>query len=216
MSQAVAPQPRVLADLVPGARTRDVALTLGGTAFIAIFAQLIIPLPFTPVPITLSSFAVVMTGAALGAWRGGLSVLLYVAIGMAGAPVYGDGGSGWAFASFGYILAYVPAAIVAGRLAQRGHDQRPVHMFGIVALASAIVYVTGVPWLMGFTGFDFGEAMAKGVLPFLLGDTLKAIVIAGLLPSAWQLVGRFSRGLFTPATPHGSGAQRRVQGGHRR
>ena len=194
MSQTIVQQPRVLADLVPGTRSRDVALTIGGAAFIALFAQLIIPLPFTPVPITLSSFAVVMTGAALGARRGGLSVLLYVALGMAGAPVYANGGSGWAFASFGYILAYVPAAIVAGRLAQRGHDQRPLHMFGITALASAIVYLTGVPWLMGFTGFDLDEAIAKGVLPFLLGDTLKAIAIAGLLPSAWRLVGRIRRG----------------------
>src|SRR5690625_243154 len=194
MSQALAPQPRVLADLLPGARTRDVALVLGGTAFIAVLAQMVVPLPFTPVPISLSSFAVVMTGAALGAWRGGLSVLLYVGIGLAGAPVYADGGSGWAFASFGYILAYAPAAVVAGRLAQRGHDQRPVHMFGIVALASAVIYVSGVPWLMGFTGFDFSEAIAKGALPFLLGDTLKELAIAGLLPSAWHLIGRFSRG----------------------
>lgn len=187
------PRPLVLADLVPAVRSRaavDTALVVAGTLLIAGFAQLTITLPFTPVPISLSTLAVMFGGAALGARRGSLSVLLYVACGVLGAPFYADGNSGWAIASFGYVLGYLPASALAGHLAGRGADRGPVRAFGLVALASAVVYLGGVPWLMAFLDVDLATAAQLGVWPFLVGDALKAALVALALPGAWRLLGR--------------------------
>lgn len=189
--QAVAPTPfshRVLADLIPGALARNIALVVGGAAFMAVFAQLALPLPFTPVPLTLGSFAVLLIGAALGPTRAGLSLGLYAAAGIAGAPVFAGHGHGYAFASFGYILAYVPASVLVGNLARRGHDRSPLRLFGGVALASLVIYAFGVPWLMAWTGINLHTALIEGVLPFLPGDAIKAVAVSGLLPAAWRLI----------------------------
>lgn len=188
----------VLADLLPRpvalSRTAvDTLLVLTGTLVVAVLAQVAVPLPFTPVPISLATLGVLLTGAALGTTRGSLSVALYVLVGVLGAPVYGDGGSGWAFASFGYILAYLPAAALAGHLARRGQDRTPLRTVGLVLLASAVVYAGGVPWLMAFLDVDLATALRLGVAPFLVGDTVKALLIAGVLPTTWALVRRARR-----------------------
>lgn len=185
----------VLADLVPRpvalSRTAvDTLLVLTGTLVVTVLAQVAVPLPFTPVPISLATLGVLLTGAALGTTRGSLSIALYVLVGVLGAPVYGDGGSGWAFASFGYILAYLPAAALAGYLARRGQDKTPLRSVGLVLLASAVVYAGGVPWLMAFLDVDLATALRLGVAPFLVGDTVKALLIAGVLPATWALVRR--------------------------
>ncbi|WP_066463185.1 biotin transporter BioY [Sanguibacter suarezii] len=184
----------VLADLVPSVTARRAvtdALLIGtGTLFVAAFAQLSITLPFTPVPITLSSFAVLLTGAALGSRRGALSMALYILAGVLGAPFYADGASGWAFASFGYVLAYLPAAAVAGHLARRGSDRTPWGTVALVAAASLTIYVPGVAWLMAYLGVDLRTALALGVTPFLIGDAVKAVALGAVLPTAWKVVGR--------------------------
>ncbi|SDD29178.1 biotin transport system substrate-specific component [Sanguibacter gelidistatuariae] len=186
----------VLADLVPtitASRTLTDALLVGaGTLFVAAFAQLSVTLPFTPVPITLSSFAVLLTGAALGSRRGALSMALYVLAGVLGAPFYADGASGWAFASFGYVLAYLPAAVVAGHLARRGSDRTPWGTVALVAAASATIYVPGVIWLMTYLDVNLTTALALGVTPFLIGDAVKALALGAVLPTAWKVVGRKS------------------------
>jgi biotin transport system substrate-specific component len=185
----------VLADLaahriaLPKVAT-DALLVLTGTLFVALLAQVVIYLPFTPVPLTLSTFAVVLTGASLGTARGGLSLALYVFAGMLGAPLFGEASSGWAFASFGYILAYVPMAMLAGYLARRQHDRKLLTTAGLVAGSLALVYLGGTPWLMTFLNVDLPTALSLGVTPFLLGDALKGIVICALLPTAWKLVNR--------------------------
>ena len=188
----------VLADLLPRpvalSRTAvDTLLVLTGTLVVTVLAQVAVPLPFTPVPISLATLGVLLTGAALGTARGSLSVALYVLVGMLGAPVYGDGGSGWAFASFGYILAYLPAAALAGHLARRGQDKTPLRSVGLVLLASVVVYAGGVPWLMAFLDVDLATALRLGVAPFLVGDTVKALLVAGILPTTWALVRRARR-----------------------
>ena len=184
----------VLADLVPSVTARRAvtdALLIGtGTLFVAAFAQLSITLPFTPVPITLSSFAVLLTAAALGSRRGALSMALYILAGVLGAPFYADGASGWAFASFGYVLAYLPAAAVAGHLARRGSDRTPWGTVALVAAASLTIYVPGVAWLMAYLGVDLRTALALGVTPFLIGDAVKAVALGAVLPTAWKVVGR--------------------------
>ncbi len=191
MTVAVAPSPvrhRVLADAIPGARVRDGLLIVTGTALIAGIGQLSVPLPFTPVPLTLGTFAVLLVGAALGPARAALSVLLLLALGVAGAPVFADGGSGWALASFGYALGYLPAAMLLGHLARRGAD-RSVWRTALAALAATVVvYVPGVLWLMGFTGAGPAQAAAMGIVPFLVGDVIKAVGASLLLPGTWRLV----------------------------
>src|SRR6187402_1694587 len=123
MTAQVAPRPRVLADLVPGAFVRDVALVIGAAVLTGIVAQVSIPLPFTPVPVTLQTLTVLLAGAALGPIRGGLSMVLYLVAGLVGVPWFSDKHYGWEFASFGYIIGFVVAATLVGALARRGADR---------------------------------------------------------------------------------------------
>lgn len=180
----------VLTDRLPVSRLRDVALVLGGTAFVALAAQLVIPLWFTPVPLSLATFAVILTGAALGPAKGALSLGLYMAIGLAGAPVFAEGSSGWAAASFGYIVGYILAATAAGALADRGFDRTFGRTALLVLACSVLVYSVGLPWLMVATGADLAAGLQMGVIPFLIGDAIKGLAAMALLPAAWRLVGR--------------------------
>ena len=114
MTAQVAPRPRVLADLVPGALVRDIALVIAAAVLTGIAAQISIPLPFTPVPISLQTFTVLLAGAALGPIRGAAGMLLYLGVGLAGVPWFSEQRSGWEFASFGYIVGFVLAAALVG------------------------------------------------------------------------------------------------------
>lgn len=190
--EAVARQ-RTLLDVVPAGRVRDIAAVVAGTAIIAAVGQAVVPLPFTPVPLTLGTLGVLMVGAVVGPVRAALSVLLLIALGVAGLPVFADGGSGWAFASFGYILGYVPAAMLMGLLARRGGDRKPLPTVVAAVGATATVYLFGVPWLMASLQVSLPEALALGVVPFLLGDAIKAAVAALCLPGMWQVVSRRNR-----------------------
>lgn len=189
----VADRPRVLADLVPGALVRDIALVVGAAALTGIAAQVLIPLPFTPVPITLQTFTVLLAGAALGPIRGGLSMLLYLVVGLAGVPWFSEQRSGWEFASFGYIVGFVLAATLVGWLARRGLDRSIVGAIGIMVLGNLVIYVIGVAWLANQLSVDLPTALEFGAWPFLIGDGLKIALAAGLLPAAWWLAGNRRR-----------------------
>jgi biotin transport system substrate-specific component len=191
MTASVAARPRVLADLLPGALLRDVLLVLGAAAFTGLCAQISIPLPFTPVPITLQTFAVLLSGAALGPWRGGAAMLLYLVAGVAGVPWFATQDSGYAFASFGYIIGFVVAATVVGALASRGADRTATGTVAIMVLGNLIIYAVGVPWLMAYPpGMPLLVALEQGLWPFVIGDALKIALAAGILPLAWRLAGR--------------------------
>lgn len=181
---------RVLADLVPGTRTRDLVLVLAATALLVIAGRIAIPLPFTPVPISLATLGVVLTGAVLGPVRALASSGLYLLLGVLGAPVFADGGAGWAFASFGYVIGYVLAAALVGWLAARGWDRSVWRMALATVLGSAVVYAAGLAWLVPFLGVGLREGLALGVVPFLIGDALKTLVAATCLPLAWKMVQR--------------------------
>ena len=169
-----------------------VTLVVAAAALTALAAQWRFHLPFTPVPITGQTFAVLLTGAALG-WRlGGSGQMLYIAAGILGAPVFTDAGSGWEVmrgATGGYIVGFVFAAALVGWAAERGHDRR----FGSTVVSflagSAVIYVFGILGLMAATGFSFPEAISRGVVPFLVGDLVKAIAAGAILPGAWWLLG---------------------------
>lgn len=186
---SISVSPRTLADVVPGGLARSVALVVGGAVFVGLTAQIAIPLPFTPVPLSLQTFSVLLVGAVLGSRRGAASMALYLLAGVAGVPWFSQHQSGWAFASFGYVVGFVLAAWVVGRLAERGADRHVVRTAGVMVLGNLAIYAIGVPGLMLVAGVDLGKALLLGVVPFLVGDALKILVAAGLLPAAWKLVG---------------------------
>jgi biotin transport system substrate-specific component len=188
MSSVTSVSPRTLGDVIPGGLVRSIALVIGGAVFVGLTAQVAIPLPFTPVPLTLQTFSVLLVGAALGSVRGAASMALYLLAGVAGVPWFANQQSGWAFASFGYIVGFVAAAWLVGRLAERGADRRVVPTIGMMALGNVVIYVFGVAGLMLLADLPLSTALAKGVVPFLIGDVIKILLAAGLLPGTWKLI----------------------------
>ncbi|AXE26410.1 biotin transporter BioY [Streptomyces globosus] len=180
----------VLADLLPASRVRDIALVAGGAALTGLAAQIAVPVPGSPVPVTGQTFAALLVGTALGARLGFLSLAAYALAGAAGVPWFANGTSGAFGASFGYVLGMLLAATVVGALARRGADRSVLRTAGAMALGSALIYAVGVPYLALSTGMSLGAAVAAGLVPFLIGDALKAALAMGLLPAAWKLAGR--------------------------
>ncbi|MFI0979385.1 biotin transporter BioY [Streptomyces sp. NPDC021093] len=180
----------VLADLLPASRVRDIALVVGGAALTGIAAQIAVPVPGTPVPVTGQTFVALLVGTAFGARRGFLALALYALVGMAGVPWFQNGTSGPGGSSFGYVIGMLLAATAVGALARRGGDRSVLRTAGTMAVGSAIIYAVGVPYLMASNGMGLGAALAGGVVPFLIGDALKAALAMGALPTAWKLAGR--------------------------
>lgn len=197
---AALPAPKVLADLLPAASrasaiARDTVLVLGGAALVGVSAQVAFTIPqISPVPFVLTTFTVLLLGAAYGPLRAGLALALYLAAGAAGVPWFTDGTSGWAHASFGYIPGFLVAAVVVGWLAGRGADRTVPRTVGLMVLGNVIMYAFGVPYLAFATGMDAATALGKGVLPYLAGDFIKLVAAAVLLPGAWWAVNRFRSG----------------------
>jgi biotin transport system substrate-specific component len=169
----------------------DAALILAGSALVALSARVAIPLPFTPVPVTAQTFAVLLVGAALGSRRGALALAAYLAEGAAGMPVFSGGGCcvAWlAGPTAGYLWSYPLAAFTVGALAERGWDRSPGRA-GLAMLAgNGVIYVVALPWLASFVGA--GQVLEAGLLPFIPGDLLKVALAAAALPAAWAVVGR--------------------------
>ncbi|MYT33555.1 MULTISPECIES: biotin transporter BioY [unclassified Streptomyces] len=185
----------VLADLLPAAtatraRVRDAALVAGGAVITGLAAQIAVPVPGSPVPVTGQTFAALLVGASLGARRGLLSLALYAVAGIAGVPWFAGGASGAGGATFGYVLGMLLAATAVGALARRGGDRGALRTVATMAAGNAVIYAVGVPYLALSTGMSFGQAVAVGMVPFLIGDALKIALATGALPTAWKLAGR--------------------------
>ena len=173
----------------------DAALVLGGSLFIALSAQVAIQLPFSPVPITGQTLAVLLVGALLGSRRGALAVLAYIAEGLAGLPVFAGGAAGLARLfgpTGGYLVGFVAAAFLVGWLAERGWDRRFGTTIAAMTLGNVVIYSVGAVWLAVFVG-GLSRAWSLGVLPFLPGDALKIVLAAVLLPGGWKLLGMRGR-----------------------
>ena len=183
----------VLSDLVVGSRVREVLLVLGGAGLVGVTAQLAVPVPGTPVPVTGQTFAVLVVGAALGAQRAALSLVLYLAAGVAGVGWFADGKSGAGGPTFGYVVGFVAAAFVVGYLASRGQDRTVLRTAATMAFGTLVIYLVGVPWLAAALDVSLGEAIRLGVRPFLVGDALKIALAAGVLPLTWAAVKRWER-----------------------
>jgi biotin transport system substrate-specific component len=180
----------VLADVFPGSRVRDAVLVLAGAGLTGLAAQFSIPTPLSPVPFTLQTLAVLVTGAALGSLRGLLSMLLYLTAGAAGVPWFAGHASGWGGPTFGYVVGFVVAAVVVGALAQRRADRHVASTVAMMVLGNVIIYWIGATWLAHDLGLSGGTAFKLGVRPFLATDALKIGVAAVALPAAWKLARR--------------------------
>jgi biotin transport system substrate-specific component len=168
---------------------RDLILIVFGALFVAVLAQVKIPLPFTPVPLTGQTFAVLLVAAALGSKRGAASMAFYVALGALGLPVFAGGASGMAYlsgATLGYLIGFVLAAYVVGLLAERGLERSVRTSVIPFLVGTVIIYICGVSWLAIILG-SFSKAITAGFVPFVIGDVIKLIAAALALPAAWKL-----------------------------
>lgn len=191
--QGATSHPRVLIEAVwPGSGVvREVMLVLGGALLIALAARIQIPLPFSPVPVTGQTFAVLLLGALYGSKRGLATVLTYLVLGAVGLPVFAGGAAGvarLAGPTAGYLAGFLAAAFVVGALAERGWDRRPWTTAAAMILGNLVIYVAGVAWLVRFVGWE--AVLAAGVVPFLVGDALKIALATLLLPAGWRVLRR--------------------------
>jgi biotin transport system substrate-specific component len=199
---AVAPSaPRlVLADRVFGrSAVLDIVLVLAGAALTAVLAQVVIPLPY--VPITGQTLAVLLVGASLGWARGGAALLLYLVLGLAGLPVYAPEDDGSHIVgpaalmqnSFGYIIGFVFAAAIVGWLSERAWDRHVLKAIATFVGGSLVVFAFGLPWLSVVAGLDLADTVRYGLLPFIPGGVVKALIAAALLPLAWWGADRLAK-----------------------
>lgn len=176
-----------------GSRLRHIALIALGAAVISASALIVIPLPFTPVPISGQTFGVLLVSGALGFRRGILSIGLYLLIGLIGFPVFAKGTSGSTVllgATGGYLVGFLVAGALVGRLAELGWDRKIIGALGAMAIGNVVIYLIAVPWLMAVAKYDLPTGIAKGLTPFLVGDAIKLILAAAAFPIAWWVVGR--------------------------
>ncbi len=171
---------------------RAAALVLGFSLLTALTAQIRIPVPWTPVPLTGQTVGVLLTGALLGPRLGMMALLAYLLEGIAGLPVFAGGRAGIGQIvgpTGGYLIAFPLAAGLVGWLAERwGWDRNPRRLLAALLLGSVVIYALGALWLAHFVG-GFRLTIAQGILPFLPGDALKALVVAALLPAGWKWIG---------------------------
>ncbi|MFO7679213.1 MAG: biotin transporter BioY [Chloroflexota bacterium] len=164
----------------------QLALVVGGSLLVALAAQ--IEIPMWPVPVTMQTFAVLLVGGLLGSRLGAMSLLLYLAEGALGLPVFAGGaGSVLHFAgpTAGYLFGFVAAAFVAGWLCERGWSRKVETAVFAMFLGTAAIYLFGLPWLAQFTGWD--KVLQLGLIPFIPGDVLKVILAALALPLGWKI-----------------------------
>jgi biotin transport system substrate-specific component len=191
-----------LADALPGSHARDLVLVGAGVAVLAVSAQVAVPLPFTPVPVTAQTFAVLLLGTGYGLWRGTATMLTYLAVGLAGGAVFSpDPATGLARTgeemihapSAGYVVGMLLATALLGWLSRRAWDRRCSRCLPQMLLGNLTVYLVGLPWLALSAGLGPGQTLTKGLLPFLVGDAVKLVLAAAALPAVWRVVDRRGR-----------------------
>ena len=174
-------------------RVRSAILIVAGALLIYLTARLSIRLPDNPVPITAQTFGVLLVGGALGFRRGMAATALYVLVGIVGVPFFAEGRGGiqviWG-ATGGYLVGFIVAGAIVGRLAELGWDRNVAGSIGAMIVGSIVIYLLGVPWLATTTGQPLDQAVLQGVVPFLPFDILKLLAAAAVFPAAWWVVGR--------------------------
>ena len=169
-----------------------VLLAFAGSWLVAGLAQVEIKLPFTPVPVTGQTLGVLLVGASLGAGLGAFSMGLYLAQGALGAPFFSGGDAGLDFLALssvtgGYLWGFILSAALVGRLAERGWDRSTRSSIGAMFLGEVVLYLVAIPWLMRALDVPLAVALEQGLAPFVIGDTIKLLLAAALIPGAWRL-----------------------------
>ena len=174
-------------------RCKQAALLVAGVLLLALAAK--IKVPMWPVPMTMSTFAVLTIGAAYGPRLGLVTIMVYMLVGALGFDVFAGSSAEVSGLSYmlggtgGYLVGYVMATLALGVLAQRGWDRSVSWMALAMLIGNSLIYIPGVLWLGQLYGWD-KPILAWGLTPFLVGDALKLGLAAVLLPVAWKLVGR--------------------------
>src|SRR6478735_11789292 len=173
------------------ARVRHIILIAAGAAFIYLTARFSIPRD--PIPWTGQTFGILVVGGALGARRGFTAVTLYVLLGLVGLPFFAEGKGGSAVilgATGGYLIGFIVAGAIVGRLAELGWDRHIGGAIGMMLIGSVVIYAIGLPWLGAVADLTPSQTIAAGLTPFVLWDAIKLAVAAGIFPVAWWLIGR--------------------------
>lgn len=176
-----------------GVRARHIVLIVAGALLIYLTARISFAIPGDPVPVTGQTFGVLLVGGALGFKRGLTATALYLLLGVVGLPFFAEDKGGLAVfwgATGGYLIGFVVAAAIVGRLAELGWDRNLAGSIGAMLIGSVAIYAIGLPWLGVVTGQPAEWVVANGLTPFLLGDALKIALAAGAFPVAWWVVGR--------------------------
>ena len=177
-------------------RARSAILILCTVAATALSAQVRFYLPWTPVPVTGQTFAVLFASAVLGARLASTSMVAYIGLGVLGAPVFADGEGGWSVASgstAGYLIGFILAAALVGKLADERQDRSLLTCLPAMTAGSALIYATGALWLSWHLKISASESIELGVTPFLIGDGLKLIAAGLIVPGAWRALARHRR-----------------------
>lgn len=198
MTAAALPTRRlpVLADAVPGARARDALLVAGAALLTALLAQVSLPVAGSPVPITGQTLAVVLTAAALGPARGVAGQALYLVLGAVGLPFYSEASGGIdvvAGATGGYLLGFLPAALLIGMAARHGQDRRVTRALPLFVAGQLVIFAVGVPWLAVVADLSAAQALEAGFYPFIVGGLVKAALAGLIVPSLWRWIGSGGR-----------------------
>lgn len=185
------------AALAPLDWVRQLALVVSFSLLTALAAQVVIPLPWTPVPITGQTFAVLLTGALLGSRLGALAMIAYLLEGAIGLPFFRSGQGGLHYLLFsptaGYLFSYPLAAFLTGWLAERGWDRGYLKAAAAMALGSIVILLCGWSWLASFYAPTAAAAWRLGVEPFLPGDLIKIALASAVLPSGWAILRRVGK-----------------------
>ena len=201
LAEAALPSPgqvEILGIRIPASAIRDVVLIVGFAGLVAACGRIRFYLPdndfpggVNSIPITMQTFGVLLTGAALGSWRGTSSLLLFYLAGMAGLHVFQGGNNGWGYVTTsptaGFLIGFIAAAFVTGVLAERGWDRG--RAIWAVLIGTIVLYVPGLLWLVAKSStVTWDNVLSKGLYPFIPGDLLKIMMVGIVLPSAWALV----------------------------
>jgi biotin transport system substrate-specific component len=180
---------------IGSSRAIDVALVVAGALLMGGLANVSVQLPFTPVPVTGQTLGVLLVGGALGSLLGGVSMLLYLALGAIGLPFYANGDSGLEYLGFGtpsagYLWGFVVAAVLIGRLAEKRWDRGVGSAIGAFLLGEIVIFTIGIAWLSRSLDISGEKAIELGLYPFVVGDVLKVLLAAGAFPLLWRLLQR--------------------------
>lgn len=175
---------------------KRIVLVVVGIAALVLSAKIKVPLPFSPVPLTFGTFAVLTIGAGYGPRLGLATIFGYMLIGALGFDVFAGSASSATGIEYmtgstgGYLVGFVLATFTLGYAAKRGWDRNVATMGIAMLVGTALIYIPGAAWLSHLYGFDASTAFAKGVAPFLIGDALKLALAAMIFPAVWKMVGK--------------------------